>query len=363
MQYVKKLFNMPDNTAKEFTLSTEKDSADAPTPTDVESGEDVKKKEEEEIVTAVTEPVEQEIITPAVEPPPDLPESPAVADTAVLLETLISKATPKAEPEPTEPYLRSVRRCHIGAVRGRNEDSCLTFGALTGGQEPLMPFGLYIVADGMGGHHAGHRASKMASRIIADRIFSETYLPLMRQMDENRPAAPTQPIQEVLLDAVAAANMTLFNHEPGKDSGTTVTAALIFGRRLYLAHVGDSRAYLLHDDKFQTLTTDHSYVRRLQDVGQLTAEEAAIHPNRNVLYRAVGQGEELEIDTFTRALPTHGKLLLCSDGLWGLVPDEVMQTILEEDKPLQAKADQLIELALQAGGHDNITAVLVEFLL
>ena len=344
-QFMKRLFNKSDSIAEEFTLATENESANAPTTTETEY---------EENETEATLPVTTALTDTLPEPAPD---------TAVLLETLISKSAPQPLSEPTEPYLRSVRRCHIGAVRGRNEDSCLIFSGLTGGQEPLAPFGLYIVADGMGGHHAGHRASKMASRIVADRILSETYLPLMRQMEDNRTPAPTQPIQEVLLDAVAAANMALYNHEPDKDSGTTVTAALIFGRRLYLAHVGDSRAYLLHEDKFQLLTLDHSYVRRLQDVGQLTADEAAIHPNRNVLYRAVGQGDELEIDTFTRALPTEGKLLLCSDGLWGLVPDQVMQAILEEEKPLQAKADQLVELALQAGGHDNITAVLVEFSL
>jgi PPM family protein phosphatase len=314
----------------------------------IESGEELPPAENEN-GSAVAEPVVQ-------------PVSPA-ADTAVLLETLISKTIPQPEPEPGEPYLRSASRSHIWAVRGRNEDSCLTFSALTGGQEPLHPFGLYIVADGMGGHHAGHQASRMASRIVADQILTQTYLPLMRQMGEGRAAAPSQPIQEVLLEAAAAANMALVNHEPDKDSGTTLTAALVFGRRLYLVHVGDSRAYLLHGEKFQLLTTDHSYVRRLQDVGQITAEEAAVHPNRNVLYRAVGQGPELEIDTFTRSLPAEGKLLLCSDGLWGLVPDQVMQAILEGDKPLQAKADQLVELALQAGGHDNITAVLVEFCL
>jgi PPM family protein phosphatase len=309
---------------------------------------------EDERPTPDASPAVSEVVTPQVTP---------AGDTAVLLETLISRTIPQPATEPGEPYLRSVSRCHIGAVRGRNEDSCLTFSALTGGQEPLHPFGLYIVADGMGGHHAGHQASRMASRIVADQILTQTYLPLMRQMGEGRMAGPSQPIQEVLLDAAVAANMALFNHEPDKDSGTTLTAALIFGRRLYLAHVGDSRAYLLINDRFQQITTDHSYVRRLQDVGQITAEEAAVHPNRNVLYRAVGQGAELEIDAYTRALPAEGKILLCSDGLWGLVPDQVMQAILEDEKPPQAKVDQLVQLALQAGGHDNITAVLVEFSL
>jgi len=346
-QLVNKLLNKSGDAAKEVALATENN---VPKPDDAnkeEDGRDVT--QEGETVTADSLPTTEE-----------LQKAP---DTAVLLETLISRSIPKPEPDPTEPYLRSAQRCHIGAVRGRNEDSCLTFTAYTGGQEPLLPFGLYIVADGMGGHHAGHQASRMASRIVGERILTETYLPLIQQTRNGQAAAPSQPIQEVLVDAVAAANMALRNHEPDKDSGTTLTAVLIFGRRLYLAHVGDSRAYLLVDNTLHLLTTDHSYVRRLQDVGQLTVEEAAIHPNRNVLYRAVGQGEELEIDTFSRALPAQGKLLLCSDGLWGLVPDEVMQAIMEDARPLQAKADQLIDLGLQAGGHDNITAVLVEFSL
>jgi PPM family protein phosphatase len=346
-QLVNKLLNKSGDPAKEVALATENN---LPKPDDANKGEEAREvPQEEEAVTADSLPATDE-----------LQKAP---DTAVLLETLISRSIPKPDPDPTEPYLRSAERCHIGAVRGRNEDSCLTFTAHTGGQEPLLPFGLYIVADGMGGHHAGHQASRMASRIVGERILTETYLPLIHQTRNGQAAAPSQPIQEVLVDAVAAANMALRNHEPDKDSGTTLTAVLIFGRRLYLAHVGDSRAYLLTDNTLHLLTTDHSYVRRLQDVGQLTVEEAAIHPNRNVLYRAVGQGEELEIDTSSRALPAQGKLLICSDGLWGLVPDEVMQAILEDDRPLQIKADQLIDLALQAGGHDNITAVLVEFSL
>jgi protein phosphatase len=155
--------------------------------------------------------------------------------------------------------------------------------------------------------------------------------------------------------------MNIYNPDPEKESGTTLTAALVFGRRLYLAHVGDSRAYILAEGKLEQVTTDHSYVRRLQEAGQLTAEEAASHPQRNVLYRAVGQGDELEIDISTRPLPKRGKLILCSDGLWGLVPEPLMQEILEQDASLQHMVDTLVDFAIQAGGHDNITGVLVDF--
>lgn len=275
-----------------------------------------------------------------------------------LTETLISKRT---QPENEEPQMRVAQRCHVGSIRVRNEDSCLVFMSATGGQEPLLPFGLYVVADGMGGHYAGHEASKQVSRTVAVNVINQIYLPLLE--NDGRAGAGRQPIQEILLQAVQSANMNIHNPDPEKESGTTLTAALVFGRRLYLAHVGDSRAYLLSEGKLEQVTTDHSYVRRLQEAGQLTAEEAASHPQRNVLYRAVGQGGELEIDVATRPLPKRGKLILCSDGLWGLVPEPLMQQVLEQDVPLQQMVDTLVEMAIQAGGHDNITGVLVDFRL
>ena len=120
----------------------------------------------------------------------------------------------------------------------------------------------------------------------------------------------------------------------------------------YVRHTGDD---------LKLLTTDHSFVRRLQDAGQLTEAEAAIHPQRNMLYKAVGQGDDLDIDTFTKTLPEQGKLILCSDGLWGLVPDERIAEILNRDIPPTAMTDELVTMARAAGGHDNITAIVVEF--
>ncbi len=257
------------------------------------------------------------------------------------------------------PVVRAVQRCNIGSVRARNEDSSYMFTTETGGQEPMMPFGLFIVADGMGGHYAGHEASKNVSRLVARQIVENIYLPMLYP----GAATPQIPIQEVILGAVQAANAAIHSPDPEKDSGTTLTTALVFGRRLHIAHVGDSRAYMLAEGELKLITTDHSYVRRLQEAGQLTEEEAASHPHRNMLYRAVGQGGELEIDIFTQPLPKSGKLVLCSDGLWGLVPEPMMQEVLESDMSLQEMADELVNLAVQAGGYDNITAILVDFAL
>jgi serine/threonine protein phosphatase PrpC len=221
-----------------------------------------------------------------------------------------------------------------------------------------MPFGLYIVADGMGGHFAGHEASKNVSRMVAKHVMQRIYLPILA----SNGSGPLEPVQEVMLDAVQTANTTIHSPDPEKDSGTTLTAALILGRRLYLAHVGDSRAYLFDNDNLSLVTTDHSYVRRLQEAGQLTEEEAASHPHRNMLYMAVGQGGNLDVETFTQSLPGSGKLILCSDGLWGLVTEQMIKDALSrEGSTLKMMADELVDLALKAGGYDNITIIIVDF--
>jgi protein phosphatase len=272
---------------------------------------------------------------------------------------IITKVTESAEttvPE-SEPEMRVAKRCHVGAVRDRNEDSCLVFVSGTGGHFPLIPFGLYIVADGMGGHANGHVASKTASRIAAHSILNDIYSPLL-QSSSHQPV-----IQDVMSNAVHAANAAVFQLDPESDSGTTLTIALVFGRRLYIAHVGDSRIYLFADGQLETVSTDHSLVQRLQEVGQLTAEEATYYQYRHVLLRAVGQTEEVEVDTYMRRLPKSGRLLLCSDGLPTMLNDSTIQGILEQDLPVEETVDQLLTTALDAGGYDNITIVLVEFVL
>ncbi len=246
--------------------------------------------------------------------------------------------------------------CSVGAVRQRNEDSCLVFSSGAGGHFAMMPFGLYIVADGMGGHANGHIASKTASRVAARYILERIYLPLLH--DDG--GLNQTPIQEVLVNAVHAANTAVFQADLDSDSGTTLTIALVLGRRLHIAHVGDSRLYLLSDDKLQAVTSDHSLVQRLQDVGQ-PADDITFAQIRHVLLRAVGQVEEVEVDTYMRLLPRQGKLLLCTDGLCGPVSDEGMQAILQKDISLEEMISELTDAAMEAGGYDNITAIVVDF--
>ena len=168
------------------------------------------------------------------------------------------------------------------------------------------------------------------------------------------------PVQEVLVNAVQAANTAVYQADLDSDSGTTLTIALVLGRRLHVAHVGDSRLYLLTDDGLQQVTNDHSLVQRLQDVGQ-PADDITFAQIRHVLLRAVGQIEDVEVDTYMRLLPKKGKLLLCTDGLSGPVPDADLQAVLQSNSYIEQMVDEFTEAAMAAGGNDNITAVVVDF--
>lgn len=259
---------------------------------------------------------------------------------------------------PVEPRLEVASRCHVGRIRPRNEDSCISFVSQAGGTEPLPLFGLFIVADGMGGHNDGHRASKLVARTVAQHVHERLYHSLLQEGHNGAP----QPVQETMEQAVALANEALSATGAGKEMGTTLTAAVILGSRLFLVHVGDSRAYLMSEGELSLITTDHTFVQALQDAGQLTAEEAAIHPNRNLLYRSLmGDVMQEPVDVFTRSLPPQGTLVLCSDGLWGSVGEQTIASVLDEDIDLQDKAERLLDEALEAGGADNITVILAAF--
>jgi serine/threonine protein phosphatase PrpC len=243
----------------------------------------------------------------------------------------------------------------VGEVRRHNEDTALIITSAHDGDNALPTFGLFVLADGMGGHQAGEVASSLAARVVAHHIVGQLYLPLLitQEYDTFRPA-----LTEVLVEAVQAANSTVTQRVPG--GGTTLTCALILGPRAYIAHVGDSRAYIVTEEGLDQITHDHSLVDRLVELGQLTPDEAAIHPQKNVLYRAVGQSGFLEVDTPIRTIPQDGRLLLCSDGLWSVVNEKKMAQIVTTAPSLQAACDSLVEAANQAGAPDNVTAILVE---
>ncbi len=242
----------------------------------------------------------------------------------------------------------------MGMGRGNNQDSVYGMISASTSSDNVPDVGLFVVADGMGGHQEGERASAITVRVVARYVLNEILVPVLKQEmgDADRPA-----IADVLRMAVQEANDAVTDAIP--EGGTTVTATVIVGDLAYIAHVGDSRAYLITDDGIEQITRDHSLVQRLIELDHLTPEEAAEHPQRNVLYRAIGQSDVLDVDAITRRLPPRSRLLLCSDGLWNMVSEEAMlETIAQHSDP-QTACDQLVQMANARGGPDNITVILV----
>lgn len=242
----------------------------------------------------------------------------------------------------------------VGKQREHNEDALFTLTTSINSGENILEFGLYIVADGMGGHQHGEIASEVAIRCLAGYVTRKVFTPLFNP----RPSQPSDSLQEIMREGMQEAHRTIPRSAPG--GGTTMTSLLLLGDQMTIGHVGDSRAYtILQDGKIQCLTRDHSYVNRLIELGQLTVEEAATHPQRNVLYRALGQGEPFEPDIQTIHLSQNQYLLICSDGLWGVITEsEILKIIRESNNPSQA-CKLLVDAANEAGGPDNISVILI----
>jgi serine/threonine protein phosphatase PrpC len=154
-------------------------------------------------------------------------------------------------------------------------------------------------------------------------------------------------LSEVMENATCAANSAVLKIVP--DGGTTLTGALVLGEQVILSHVGDSRAYIITGEGIEQVTRDHSLVQRLKELGQITADEAATHPQRSVLYKAVGQSEGLEVDVISRRLPPGAILLVCSDGLWSLVADSLIYELVRKTTSLQMAGEALVAAANAAG--------------
>jgi len=231
--------------------------------------------------------------------------------------------------------LRYAARSDVGLLREGNEDS--------GYAGPS----LLAVADGMGGHAAGEVASSVAVATLAG-------------LDDDVPGTE---LLDTLARAVEAADATLrdmVDEHPRLDGmGTTLTALLWAGRRLGLVHVGDSRAYLLREGELSQITHDHTFVQTLVDEGRITEEEAGHHPQRSLLIRALDGRGTVDPDLSIREVRRGDRYLLCSDGLSGVVPLNLLTEALAEDDPKTA-VDRLIELALEAGGPDNITCIVAD---
>lgn len=245
----------------------------------------------------------------------------------------------------------------VGKQRELNEDSLLALTATMAGNSGNLPFGLYIVADGMGGHQFGEVASNAAIRTVAGYIMRK-FQPHLFQVSAD---PMEESFQEIMQAAVREAQRSIQKEAPG--SGTTLTAALVVGQQITVAHVGDSRAYFIYPDgRVEPITRDHSLVKRLEELGHITPEEAANYPHRNVLYRALGQGEILDPDIFTVGFPQPGYLLVCSDGLWGVITEQDLVRSIKEASNLQRACQNLVNAANTAGGPDNISVILVQLI-
>jgi serine/threonine protein phosphatase PrpC len=245
----------------------------------------------------------------------------------------------------------------VGKQRELNEDSLFSLTATMAGNSGNLPFGLYIVADGMGGHQFGEVASNAAIRSVAGHIIRKFH-PYLFQI---KPDAMEESFQEIMQAAVREAQRSIQKEAPG--SGTTLTAALVVGQQITVAHVGDSRAYFIYpDSRVEPITRDHSLVKRLEELGHITPEEAANYPHRNVLYRALGQGEILDPDIFTLGFPQPGYLMICSDGLWGVITEQDLVRAINEAPTLSRACQNLVDAANAAGGPDNISVILAQLI-
>jgi protein phosphatase len=227
-----------------------------------------------------------------------------------------------------------------GMLRGINQDSVMSrhLPSPDGGES----VGLFIVADGLGGHADGEKASKLAidtiAQVVNDLLGKRAH-------------------EDALRIAIEAANDEIIRQLPG--SGTAITAALIENYTASIAHVGDTRAYLVTEGGLDQLTVDHTLVQQLVAAGQITPEQADDHPIEHVLYQAVGIEEEIRVDTWVYDLPRGSRLLMCSDGLWKLVKRDKLQEVILRDANPQEACDKLVALANYLGGTDNITAIVV----
>ncbi len=243
----------------------------------------------------------------------------------------------------------------IGLQRDHNEDALFAMTTIMVSNNISLPMSLYIVADGMGGHLHGEKASEVAVLAMASSVLSNLFSFTVDNPNEKREEA----IQELMEGGMRSAHQAIHQQAPG--GGSTLTGLLILQDQMTIAHIGDSRAYQIDPEgDVQVLTTDHSLVKRLQDLGQITPDEAAIHPQRNVLYRALGQAEPIDAEVITSPVPSSGYLMLCSDGLWGVVSDNEMVEIITAAVSPQEASQRLLEAANTAGGPDNISVIIIE---
>jgi len=240
-------------------------------------------------------------------------------------------------------------------VRTLNEDSIMTLEMNRIHQSISQPLGVYVVADGMGGHAAGEVASGTIINVIAQKALKD-----LLPDDVGQVAGDDR--QRWLRAAVESANEEVFilRKKAGTDMGSTLVAAVLESNQAYITHIGDSRAYLINAAGIRRLTIDHSLVERLIATNQITREEARVHPQRKVIYRSVGDKTTVEVEVDGHTFEVGDYVLVCSDGLSGLADDATLQRLVLAAASPQAACDALIRAANDAGGDDNISVIIVQ---
>lgn len=241
--------------------------------------------------------------------------------------------------------MRAIGKTDVGKLRTNNEDTFFV------SQDPVgsLP-DLFIVADGMGGHKAGEVASQSALTFFLEYVGANP--------------CPDGELLDYLTEAAAYANANVYARSLTDSAysgmGTTFSACVVSGGKAYIVHIGDSRIYKCGGGSFTQLTNDHTYVGEMMRAGQFSKEEAARHPNKNALTRALGVEKNVLADGRIDRLEAGDRLLMCSDGLSNMVPEEEITEIMISETDIAAKVDSLIERAKAHGGADNITAIIVE---
>jgi protein phosphatase len=245
-----------------------------------------------------------------------------------------------------------------GQVRELDEDSLFVMTQSRTLESVERAMGLFVVADGMGGHQGGEVASRLAIQVLSEALLGDVFAAELAGTpleDEDLEAA--------LVRAVEDANGEVFLERQRRenDMGTTLTAALVRDWTLFLAHVGDCRAYLWGTDGLRQLTTDHSIVASMVASGVARPDEIYTHPQRSVIYRCVGDGPSIEIDTSILAVEPGDRLVLCCDGLWEMLRDAGIEDVLLREPDPQRACRVMVDQANQAGGPDNISVIVVQF--
>ena len=300
---------------------------------------------------------------------PTIDMTPGLPNEQPTMEMLPTALNGQTDPEKTVIYgvaAQPVKGQRLGIVVGTrsdpgikrkykpNEDSLFAAHWQREAEADMMPFGLFVVADGMGGHANGQDASRSAIQTIIDFMLPK----LSKTVDPQ-----SKDLDQLLTNAVQHANLVVHQHnmELRADMGTTVTATLIVGGTAYVSNVGDSRTYLYRpSDGLKKVTNDHSVVASLVEAGIIKPDDIYTHPKRNQIYRSLGEKAEVEVDSFVVQLQPGDKLLLCSDGLWDMVRDPKIEGVLKNSVPdPNMTAEALIRAALEGGGEDNVSVIII----